>query len=275
MSVQETMRRDTKWQLLMFKKTLKKKLRLTYLKKHLGNLTENFRCLLVTCGDNNGAINYHLREIGGKWLWADLETKSIAEMSELLGEEVTHMTDDHLPFPEEQFDCVVSIDVHEHLIDPGPFTSELRRVAKTAGKIIITVPNGDEAKIATRIKNLVGMTKEKYGHVREGFDLPELKKHMIENGIKPYDESSFSKFFTEMLELTINLLYVQILSKKSKATVESGTIAPATHDQLKSVKRTYKMYSSIYPFFWLVSKLDFLFYGAQGYVVMVEGRKVQ
>jgi SAM-dependent methyltransferase len=269
------MRSDTKWQLLMFKKTLKKKLRLAYLKKHLGNLTENRSCLLVTCGDNNGAMNYQLREIGGKWRWADLEDKSITEMSELLGEEVLHVTDKYLPFPDEHFDCVVSIDVHEHLVEPDPFTSELRRVAKLGGKIIITVPNGDESKIATRLKNLVGMTKEKYGHVREGLDLPELNKHMAKNGIQPYAESTFSKFFTEMLELSINVLYVQILSKKSKAKVESGTIAPATRDQLKSIEKTYKIYSLIYPFFWLISKMDFLFYVSRGYVVMVEGRKDQ
>ena len=106
-------------------------------------------------------------------------------------------------------------------------------------------------------------------------NLPELKKHMTENGIQPNAESTFSKFFTEILELSINFLYVQILSKKGKAAVESGTIAPATRDQLKSVEKTYKMYSLIYPFFWIISRLDIFLYGSSGYVVMVEGRKAE
>ena len=85
--------------------------------------------------------------------------------------------------------------------------------------------------------------------------------------------ASFSRFFTEMLELGINLLYVKVLSKKSNAPVEYGTIAPATKDQLKSVKKSYKLYSLIYPIFWLISKLDLIFFSSVGYVVIVEGKK--
>jgi len=178
-----------------------------------------------------------------------------------------------LPFSDGTFDCVVSIDVHEHLANPHFFTSELRRVTKDGGRIVVTVPNGDEKKLATRIKNAVGMTKEKYGHVVEGYDIPELKQIFHANGITPLGESSFSGFFTEMLELTINFAYVMILANKSKARVEQGTIAPSSRDQLKSVEKTYKMYSLIYPFFLAISKLDLLLFWSRGYVVVVNGQK--
>ena len=194
-------------------------------------------------------------------------------MSELLGERVLHVSENHLPFSENKFDCVVAIDVHEHLENPNPFTRELWRVAKQGGKVIVTVPNGDETKLATRIKNFIGMTKEKYGHVREGYDIPDLKKLLSANGIQPYAESSFSRFFTEILELSINFLYVNILAKKGKTKVEAGTIAPATRDQLKSIEKTYRMYSLVYPFFWLISKMDTILFGTRGYVVIVEGKK--
>jgi SAM-dependent methyltransferase len=261
------------WQLKMFQKSLKKKLRLKTLKKHLEKLPRDGQFLLVTCGDNNGAMNYHMRGLGGKWAWADLEGKSIAEMSELLGEKVFHVPDGRLPFPDGDFDCVVSIDVHEHLSDPNFFTSELRRVTKDGGRIVVTVPNGDEKKLVTRIKNTVGMTKEKYGHVVEGYDIPELKQIFHANGITPLSESSFSRFFTEMLELSINFVYVMLLAKKSKARVEPGTIAPSSKDQLKSVEKTYKMYSFVYPLFVTISKMDLLLFWSRGYVVVVEGLK--
>ena len=267
------MKDNTPWQLRMFQKTLKKKLRLKALKRHLGHISESDKCLLVTCGDNNGAMNYHLREIGGMWSWADLEERSIPEMSELLGERVLHVSENHLPFPENKFDCVIAIDVHEHLEDPNPFTRELWRVTKQDGKIIVTVPNGDETKLATRIKNFIGMTKEKYGHVREGYDIPDLKKLLSTNGIQPYADSSFSRFFTEILELSINFLYVIVLTKRSETKVEAGTIAPSTENQLKSIEKTYRMYSLIYPFFWLISKMDIILIGSRGYAVIVEGNK--
>jgi SAM-dependent methyltransferase len=262
------------WQLKMFQKTLKKQLRLKALRKHIGKLEDTDRCFLVTCGDNNGAINWYLRELGGNWVWADHESKSIAEMSELLGDEVVYIAENKLPFIDDHFDCVVSIDVHEHLQDPNPFTRELWRVTKKGGKVIVTVPGGDENKFAIRVKNLVGMTKEKYGHVREGFDLLELCELLSANGVQVRANSSFSKFFTEMLELSVNFLYVNVLSKKSRAKVEKGTIAPATQDQLKSVKRSYQIYSFIYPIFLLISKLDLILFNSIGYVIVVEGRKV-
>ena len=75
---------ETPWQLRMFSRTLKKKLRLAALRRVLGDLQEQ-QCLLVTCGDNNGAINFLLRAYGGHWAWADCEEKSLAEMRQLLG----------------------------------------------------------------------------------------------------------------------------------------------------------------------------------------------
>lgn len=46
-----------------------------------------------------------------------------------------------LPFKDETFDCVVSHHVFEHLDDPYFYISELNRVLKKWGKIIISTPN--------------------------------------------------------------------------------------------------------------------------------------
>ena len=75
------MRQGRPWQLDMFRKGLKKNLRLKALRRCLESIGPEDKCLLLTCGDNNGAMNYYLRELGGQWSWADLETGSIPEMS--------------------------------------------------------------------------------------------------------------------------------------------------------------------------------------------------
>ena len=98
------------WQVRMFRKTLKKQLRLKELTALLGPIQAHEKCLLVTCGDNNGAMNYFLRELGGQWSWAELETQSIEEMRELLNEEVMLGKFDHLEFKDQSFDRVVYID---------------------------------------------------------------------------------------------------------------------------------------------------------------------
>jgi SAM-dependent methyltransferase len=262
----------TPWQLRMFSRTLKKKLRLSVLREILGRLNDQ-KCLLVTCGDNNGAINYRLRQLGGCWSWADCENKSITEMCMLLGEEVKFIDSRQLPYPDEHFDCVITVDVHEHLQDPATFTREITRVLKSGGRAVITVPSGDARKIANRIKNAIGMSREKYGHVRDGFTVPELQSLMRVMDIEPRRAATFSRFFTEMIELGINYIYVNKLSKRGTAAITEGTIAPATAEQLRSVQKTYRLYSIIYPVVWLTSQLDWLLFFTSGYVVVVEGTK--
>jgi SAM-dependent methyltransferase len=264
---------STPWQLKMFQKTLKKRLRLKELSRILGNIHNDKECLLITCGDNNGAMNYYLRELGGNWSFADLETKSIAEMSQLLNQEVKHVTYSNLPYSDKHFDIIVTIDCHEHIKDPETFTREVSRINKENGRVVITVPGGQKTKIANIIKNSVGMTKEKYGHVTEGYSAKELNNIMLNSELSPVKARTFSRFFTEMVELGINFLYVQVLSKKSKDKVEEGTIAPATEGQLKSVEKTYKIYSLVYPFFKIIASLDYLLFFTKGYVVIVEGER--
>ncbi len=261
------------WQIRMFRKTLKKQMRLKHLRNLLSDIGPQEQCLLVTCGDNNGAMNYFLRQLGGKWSWAELETQSIEEMRQLLGDEVKLCSFDHLDYPDQTFDRVVSIDCLEHIEDPNIFTLELHRICKVGGQVIITIPGGDQKKLVNKLKNLVGMTKEAYGHVRDGLTIAELTPIMTGAGFTPMRKVTFSRFFTEMVELTINFLYVKVLAKKSKAAVKEGTIAPATEEQLKSVEKTYRMYALVYPFFKAVSFLDTLLVGSEGYVTMMEGRR--
>ena len=64
------------WQLKMFSVAVKKRRKLDALLSHLGPaLTGD--CLLVTCGDNNGALNWHIRRAGGNWSFAELEPQNI------------------------------------------------------------------------------------------------------------------------------------------------------------------------------------------------------
>jgi len=264
---------ETPWQLRMFRKTLKKQQRLRELRRLIGRRSAGEACLLVTCGDNNGAMNWHLRELGGQWTWADLEERSIPEMSALLGDPVHHVRADRLPFDGDRFDCVVTIDVHEHVTDPQSFTAELVRVAKDRGRLIVTVPGGERHKLVNALKNAVGMTMDEYGHTREGYSVAELKELMTAAQIEPQRVRTFSRFFTELLELGLNFVYVKKMAKRSQTAVAKGTIAPATQAQLKSVGKAYRLYSLVFPLVWLISQLDRLLFFTRGYVVVVAGTK--
>jgi len=262
------------WQLQLFRKSLKKQQKLKALEEIIGENPDG-ECLLITCGDNNGAMNWHLKNSGGNWSWADAEKDSKAQISEVTGDEVAEMNKENpsLPFNNDSFDVVITIDVHEHLLKPELVNQELSRLVRSGGRVIVTTPNGDEKKLVTRIKKLVGMRPEDYGHYVVGYDAPQLEEQLKQVNLTPYQDSSYSKFFTEMLELVINFAYVKVLSKRSEAKVEKGQIAPQNVSQVKSVEKTLKLYSLLYPMFLAISKLDFLDRSPRGYAVIVAARK--
>lgn len=262
------------WQLKLFRKSLKKQQKLKALEKILGQNPDRI-CLLITCGDNNGAMNWHLRNTGGKWSWADAERDSIAQISEVTGDDVAEMDKDNpsLPFPDNTFDVIITIDVHEHLLKPELVNRELARLVKPGGKVIVTTPNGDEKKMVTKIKLSIGMRPEDYGHYVIGYDVPQLNEQLESVRLDPYQDASYSRFFTELLELVINFVYVKILSKRSQAKVEKGQIAPQNLGQVKSVEKTLNLYTFLYPVFLAISKLDFLDRSPRGYAVIVAAKK--
>ena len=244
------------WQIEQFRQSIKKQLKLEALLELEGDVSGQ-DCLLITCGDNNGALNWYFREHGGNWTWADLEGNNLAEMGALLGDEVNHVSESSFPFAENQFDCVVSIDVLEHLHDDQPFLHELQRVLRPAGRAIVTVPNGDPGLLANRIKWRVGMTPEVYGHTRAGYTMAELKDSVERAGLTPVEQGGYSRFFTEVVELLINFGYVFVLSRK-KGNATPGHIAPTTSTELKTHGAAYRLYSLLYPVFRLISKMDLL-----------------
>lgn len=265
-------RSEPPWQLKMFSKTLKKRQKLQLLLKQIGD-TRGSRCLLITNGDNNGALNYHFRSHGGRWTWVELESENVAEMQDLLGEPVLRGASDELPVGAASFDVVVSIDVHEHLDQCAPFNRELYRVTKPGGAVVVTTPNGDRYKPVTVLKQLIGMTKEKYGHEVIGINIEQHRTMLKEIGLRPASSGSYSKFFTEMLELLINLVYVKVLSRRGGTEVRVGTIAPSSREQLRSVEKQYRLYAIAYPLLLAISKLDLLLFPLTGYAVSVVALK--
>jgi SAM-dependent methyltransferase len=256
----------------MFHRSLKKQLKLKALLEHVGDITGQ-HCLLVTCGDNNGALNWYFRAQGGNWMWGDIAGENLAEMSELLGEPVYHLPEDRFPFAADQFDCVVSIDVLEHLDNAQLFLHELRRVLRPGGRAIITVPNGDPTLLANRLKWRLGMRPEVYGHTRAGYTVSELRDSVEQAGFTPMGYGGYSRFFTETMELIINFGYVFVLSRK-QGGAQLGRIAPTSAGDLKTHGAAYRLYTLVYPMMRLVSKLDGLLPARTDNAVIVVAAKL-
>jgi SAM-dependent methyltransferase len=261
------------WQLEMLSRSLKKRQKLRLLLAQIGEVAGK-DCLLVTHGDNNGALNYRFRERGGRWVWMDTEGSHLEEMAELLGEPVLAAEPGALPAADGAFDVAVAIDVHEHLADPAPFVAELARVARPGGTVVVTTPNGDRWKPVTLLKQLVGMDRRAYGHEVLGYNVRQHRRQLEAAGLRPVASGSYSKAFTELIELAINFAYVKVLSRKARRRGEAaGGIAPATAGELRSVGTSYRLYRAVFPLLRAVSVLDVLLFPFTGYAVSVVARK--
>lgn len=261
----------TPWQIELFQRSLKKPLKLKALLDIAGDLSGK-KCLLLTCGDNNGALNWHFRDNGGSWTWADVTGENLEQIRELLNEPVMQLPTDKFPFADNHFDCVISIDVLEHLVYDQPFLIEMNRVLKPGGSAIVTVPNGDPILLVNRIKWRVGMLPQVYGHTRAGYTLDDLSQVMSMTGFTPVGSGGYSRFFTEMIELIINYCYVNILSHKED-NAEQGQIAPTTLGEFKTHGAAYRLYSAVFPFMQLISKLDRFLHEGSNYAVIVSAVK--
>lgn len=255
----------------MFKRSLKKRLKLNALLPFIKPSPDD-HCLLVTCGDNNGALNWYFHAAGGRWTWADLQDENIEQMEALLGEKVHRVSDRHLPFEGGAFELIVSIDVLEHLENDQLFLSEISRTLKPDGSAVITVPNGDPHLLANKIKLAVGMRPEIYGHTRAGYTLAELDQAVRTSGLHVTGKGGYSRFFTEMVELVINFGFVFMLAKKRGGRA-AGQIAPTKASDLKMHGAAYRIYSFLFPVLRLVSKLDAILPASTNNAVIIAGRK--
>ena len=262
------------WQLQLFRRSLKKQQKLHALLDVIGP-GHGKVCLLITCGDNNGALNWHFRAKGGRWTWADAENESVAQIGQVTGDPVTKFDKESpfLPFPDHSFDIVITIDVHEHLKSPDLINSELARIVKRGGKVVVTTPSGDQARLANRLKNWVGMRKEAYGHVVDGYDVPDLEQQLEAVALRPQASSSYSGFFTEVAELAINFAFVKVMARRGKVKVQTGQIAPQSGEQMKSVGKSYRIYSWLYPLILGMTSLDRWLPSRRGYAVIVVATK--
>lgn len=86
-----------------------------------------------------------LNPSGRRFTVCDIDERAIEQARELWGErlEGAHVITPNAPLPykDEQFDLVVSMDVIEHVPDPVSWTMEALRVLKPHGTLFLTTPN--------------------------------------------------------------------------------------------------------------------------------------
>jgi ubiquinone/menaquinone biosynthesis C-methylase UbiE len=97
-------------------------------------------CIDVGCGRGRGPGAW-LAAHTGSYLGVDVSEAAV-EAARGLGLNAQVIEDaSRLPFPDASFDLAVCLEVLEHLVDPQLAASEMLRILRPGGRVLVTVPN--------------------------------------------------------------------------------------------------------------------------------------
>jgi len=101
---------------------------------------DNGKILEVGCG--SGSLLRLLVKQGMEASGVDASSSGIAQcQSAGLSAQCLDVSTDGLPFPDNSFDVVISLETFEHLMNPYYALQEVRRILKPNGRFICSVPN--------------------------------------------------------------------------------------------------------------------------------------
>ena len=251
------------WHLKLFNKSILKQNKYNAIVALLDNTSSKTG---LDIGADNGVISYLLRLKGGQWYSADLEQKAIDSIRSLVQTRVEKIDGEKTPFDSNFFDVVIIIDFLEHIHTDGLFIQELHRILKKDGILIINVPHIKSFSIIRPLRLALGLTNEKHGHVRPGYTLKSLEQ-LISPYFQMTQSKTYSRFFTELLDTAIQWL----TSRDQTGASSKGVLID--QDDFQKIAKKFKMFSMLYPFFWLWTQLDKFIFFTQGYSLIVKAYK--
>ena len=228
---------------------------------------------ILEIGSDNGVFSYLFRQLGGTWKSADIDERSVAAMRELVKTDVYHLADGQpIPFADNEFDCVIIVDIIEHLYDDAGLIQEIYRVLKPGCPLIVNAPNNKENSLLMRFRYLIGITETDHGHVRPGYTYADLER-LLGNHFSLDTYQTHTKFFSKLID-TLMIMAISVLKKKKKE-VTSGRGILVTGSDMKSHKSLFRIYSLIYPLVWMISSLDHLLFFRSGYMFIATTHSIK
>jgi 2-polyprenyl-3-methyl-5-hydroxy-6-metoxy-1,4-benzoquinol methylase len=173
-----------------------------------------------------------------------------------------------LPFDEDAFDAAVLMEVLEHVEDDRVALSEIRRVVRDDGLLILSVPNlAAPAPLLERLPlRSVHAQEGPEHHFRDGYSPRELTGLLAESGFRIEAMLSVGG---AAYRLTADVVSLVHLAYRSLRRQTSWTWADVDADQETPLMR---IYGSVFPALLVIARLGALPPGEQGATLLVKAR---
>lgn len=259
---------DEPWQVRLGRMSLKKRAKLaTLLPRTLPWGPGRY----LEIGPEKGVLAWHLKASHrGRFFHVDGDVHHLQSTRELTGEPVA-LIGAFLPFADHSFDGVLLVDHLEHVEDDQGLLAEAGRVLRPGGPLLASAPRMPGA-VGSRLRQLLGMRRELYGHVRDGYTPAELRAMVTAAGFRVEGSGLCVGPLTETVELLLNAAFSLVGRIKGFRGGSKGTIAPQNREEAEGSRGLLACYRLFFPLFRLLTLPDRLFSG-RGSVVWVAARR--
>jgi len=190
----------------------------------------------VACADGSFASKLH-KTFGIKMYGIDISSKAIEKAKKKGIISQVQNLEKRFNFPDNTFELITACEIIEHLYDTDFFLTELKRVLKDDGILILTTPN--LVSLVNRFKMLFGYYPNyvpEYqiggaGHVR-AYTIPTLTKQLTKHGFK-VDQIKSPNITFPMTSRIIPKIFKQL-------AIECGDILPKLGSHIIIVVRKVK-----------------------------------
>ena len=210
-------------------------------------------------------VSLLLRQQGGTWASGDLTPETVEAIRSLVETDVHLVEETKLPFGDREFDVVVVADMVEHVGNEAAFVSEVARVLKPGGRLIVNTPHARETALR-RLRLRLGQTDEKHGHLRPGYTRESLGA-LLREAFVVGESKTYTKAFSETVDTAMQWGLESLGKKGSK----KGVVV--TGGDLNRHAKMFKAYSLVFPFVWGFSRLDRLLPLNDGYRLLMVATK--
>jgi hypothetical protein len=135
------------------------------------------------------------------------------------------------------------------------------------GVLVINVPNIKNG-VLRKVRNALGQTDEKHGHLRPGYTLANLER-LLGNEFRLIQSKTYSKFFSELIDIVIVGMVEKFKSGEDKHTKKGMLV---TEQDMEKSDSAFRVYSLIYPFIRIFSMLDALLFFRSGYMLIASAQ---
>lgn len=256
------------WALALFNRSVLKQAKWDRIAEYLQDPTGKTN---LDLGADNGVISYLLRQRGGLWSSGDLDPSAVASIRQLVGTDVHQLDGGTTPFADAAFDQIVIVDFLEHISHDREFVRELARILKPGGRLIVNVPHLKPRSLLNRFRHSIGLTDEWHGHLRPGYSLPGLTQ-LLQPHFEVERSRTYSRTFSELVDTILNGVYHALNQRKRTGPAsQKGNIV--SQRDLHQHRKQFLLLRTLYPFFWVTTRLDALLLLQEGYKLIVQARR--